>query len=82
METRRDKNLEFKVNIQRLLNTLFLDVDAFVSDPKLLKELIEEHSLTKKELDLQYIDKEELRRRVEKTIRKLDKLIKKDGRKR
>lgn len=68
----RDKDIQFSKQIHKILDELWCDTDAFVSDQKLLEESRKESP----ELAKLDIDEKEYRKRTKKALDKLNKLIK------
>lgn len=79
MELRRELNYQgitYSHKVEEILNDVWCDVDAFVSDPQLLKKLRADHSssYSKEQLDMLYIDEKELRKRAKVALQKLENL--------
>ncbi len=72
---RLEKTIEFSPRIEKILDRIFMDVDAFEPDPKLLRELREEFEASYHK-ESWYIDEEEFRKRAKIALNKLNKILK------
>src|SRR3989344_4411497 len=70
----RDNKISYTSDIQTILDEIWGDVDAFVSDIILFRKLKQKSNYSKKEFDLIHIDEEELKKRVKVAIQRLNKL--------